>query len=328
MAVAEVWKDPITYLDLADDQVVTEINWDDLISNVLYVARKVSPNLQNKSGGAVGVGDVVIADSANDSAFVGNTVAGLQTPVMVVLDTIGSNLFGRVAQIGVVVINYTGSAPARGDFLELSNVSLKAKGVGAYKTPGSFARCMAAGSGGSVVALLLSGIGGPLVLQGTGTVLFLPHANSSASNASPTTNTVYVYRQVIPVGMWVNTIAFGVETAEASKFASIAIWDLTGTVKIIDSGALSIASTGIKSTTLGTPVYLPPGIYLVAFVSDRTSGAFTGVAIPSGSSIWNSGAVAGMNTAANAGVAGAQPASLGVLTGTNFGLAPVCRLAG
>lgn len=334
--VSRTWKDPVTNLDLAAAQKVSEQNWDDAMSDIAYVGNALEPvTLLNKSGGALSLGAVVIIDPGNAGSFTTSTRQGDPRVFGVVMDaSIASNGAGRVAALGpVATVNVQGNV-AVGDFLECSTTVGRARSNGAAKSPGTFAIATSAyggGSAGTVSALLLPGCGAGAILSGSSIMLLLPHSFSADANSAPvgSTNQVRVVRVTLAVGFWVNSIAFDVRTAEAGKFMGVGLYSLDGSTKLIDSGALSVASTGVKSTTLASTFYLPPGQYWLAVTSD-TAGPLnvSTCANPSGSALDNTGTLPYYATAANGGSAGVLPATLGALTGINQGQQPLVRLAG
>jgi len=334
--VTRSWKDPLTNLDLAAAQKVSEQNWDDAMSDIAYVGNALEPTtFLNKSGGALSLGAVVIVDSGNAGSFTTTTRQGDPRVLGVIVDaTIASNGAGRVAAYGpVATLNVQGNV-AIGDFLECSTTVGRARSNGAGRSPGTFAIATSAYSGGSagtVSAMLLSAASGAAILAGSNAMLLLPHSFSADSSSAPigSPNQVRCVRVTLAVGLWVNAIAFEVRTLEAAKFMGVGLYSLDGNTKWIDSGALSVATTGVKSTTLGATFYLPPGQYWLAYTSD-TAGTLqvSSVANPSGAALVNAGSLPYYATAANGGSAGVLPATLGALTGTNQGTQTLVRLAG
>lgn len=333
--VSRIWLDPVANLDLAAAQKVSEANWDSTQSNAAYLGNAIEPTtLTNKSGGSLSAGAVVVIDTANATSFTTTTIQGNPRVLGVQVDaTIANNGTGRVAAIGpVATVNVQGNV-AIGDFLECSTTAGRARSNGNSKSPGTFAiatSVYSGGAAGTVSAMLLPCGSGQAILTGAVATLYLPHTHSAdaTSVAVGAVNQIRVIRVVIPVGMWVNSIAVDVRTLEAGKLIGVGIYSLDGNTKLIDSGALSMASTGVKSTTLGTTFYLPPGEYLLAITSDETGvGKVTTCANQSGGG-YIALSTSYYCTAANSGAAGVLPATLGALSGLNSADMPLIRLAG
>jgi hypothetical protein len=108
--------------------------------------------VKNTSGATAVKGDVGYINEAGE--YKTTTTAGdIQLWCMVVTGG-ANNTDITIARVGRRTINYTGSAPAQGDYLTTSTVAGKALAQD-YVSPAVFAVCLVAGSGGTVQALLL-----------------------------------------------------------------------------------------------------------------------------------------------------------------------------
>ncbi len=128
-------------------------------------------------------------------------------------------------------------------------------------------------------------------------------------------NDVAVYQFVLPFRSVVRNITFNVNTLEAGKFAGIGLYDKDGN-RLVHSGAVSVAGTGNKSTAV-TAVTLEPGVYFHAWTADGTTVALFAVAAVSNGTAGAMSAIvvpAKIGIAANPGVAGVLPATLGIIT--------------
>ena len=85
------------------------------------------------------------------------------------------------------------------------------------------------------------------------------------------TDEVVAYQFVLPFRAVVGRITFRVSTTEDSTFAGFGIYDKDGN-RLVHTGAVSVASGGVKSTTV-TAVTLEPGIYIHAWTADGTTFA-------------------------------------------------------
>ena len=103
--------------------------------------------LQNKSGGSVAQGDVVVIDTANAKAFTTTTTSGYQsTRVGVVLDVngIASNSYGFVAFGGwVPKINLSASCNV-GDMVKTHSVAKQGVAFASPVVAGTFAEALEA----------------------------------------------------------------------------------------------------------------------------------------------------------------------------------------
>lgn len=299
--------------------------WNGVMQNILYLAGLVEPStLSNKSGGSLTSGDVVVVDTANDTAVTTTATASHTGPVGVALEAIGVNAAGRCAFVGIRSVRVTGTV-GRGDYLETSTTPGSAKSVGSVKTAHSFARALSADSGGYCTALLLaSASGGTPRLESPG-YFILPANTSAASDAdSGGANHVRCIRIHLPSSIKVASIHFNIPTGEAGKFASVGIYSEDGTTRLITSGAVSIASTGVKSVALGTPVTLAAGMYWLAWTMDSTTGRFSCLSLGV-SGVFN-GTTVQYGESPNAGSGGAVPTSLGTVAASGIGASPMVKL--
>ena len=116
----------------------------------------------------------------------------------------------------------------------------------------------------------------------------------------------------------------------SGRFLGIGIYDYLGTTLLMQTGAVStfaFSTTVPKSVTLGSPVTLGVGDYIMAWTGDflATQPGFGCEATnTSRNNLINDG-VAQMGTAANAGTAGVLPATLGTLTVGDISI-PILKL--
>lgn len=156
-----------------------------------------------------------------------------------------------------------------------------------------------AGQGGFCPTILASG------MLGTGGVTI------SASN-----NQVCFCKFFLPFQATISKIVIDVTTAQASSHAGIGIYDITGNIKLVDSGAISTAASNTVTTTI-TTVTLPPGSYILAWTTDNNTVQCTGSAmgnLPRLIGGTGGAAFTGFGTAANASAGGVLPATLGALS--------------
>ena len=135
---------------------------------------------------------------------------------------------------------------------------------------------------------------------------------SSAFNSGA--NVVVTDQFVLPFRATVRKIVFEVTTLSVGAFASVGLYSADGNTLLVHTGAVSTTTTGNKSTTLGTPVTLEPGIYVLARTySDGTivCRGFTTSGTTRGFLNQNANRV---GDAANASSSGVLPATLGAIT--------------
>jgi hypothetical protein len=115
----------------------------------LAVGRTQCAPMQNKSGGAVAFGDVVVFDAATSIAFTTTTTGGYYAgPVGVVLDYngIANNAFGMIAFSGYVPRVNLSSAASLGDLFKCHTVAKQAVRHTAPMVQGDFGAVLETGS--------------------------------------------------------------------------------------------------------------------------------------------------------------------------------------
>lgn len=145
------------------------------------------------------------------------------------------------------------------------------------------------------------------------------------SAGSATANQVICFQLTLKAAYTVRKISFFSNSAASAK-ASCAIYDSTGTNKLVDAGTNAFDNSNVSSmqtVTLGSPVVLSPGMYWFACSStSATPNSAVGSSLTAGAAGYNSffnvnSTRAG--TAANAMSGGAMPSSLGTITAFSSG---------
>lgn len=134
-----------------------------------------------------------------------------------------------------------------------------------------------------------------------------------------TVNLVRFYQFTNPFTVTVRRMIFRLTVnGAAGTFCSIGVYDLDGN-RLFHTGAVAAdGALAVKDIVLGTPFVLQPGAYIVAWTTDGTAAAATGLnAISNVNEILNAGTDSRTGTAANAGSGGVVPATLGALTDVN-----------
>lgn len=135
-------------------------------------------------------------------------------------------------------------------------------------------------------------------------------------------NQVRVYEFVLPFNTLVRKLAFNVTTLFAGGNCGVGIYSAAGNL-LVNSGAVSTASTGNKTATLATPVLLTPGTYFLAWTGDNTTFTLLGFTVGSLEGLMRANNANRNGIAANASSGGVLPATLGAITGGGFNPAAV-----
>ncbi len=101
--------------------------------------------LVNKSGGAIAIGDVVVIDTADDTAFTTTTTGRAEISVGIAQAAIPSNTSGSVLVAGYATLVNVPSSMTRGYFLETYTVVKQATG-NATRRSGSFGQFLTGGT--------------------------------------------------------------------------------------------------------------------------------------------------------------------------------------
>lgn len=118
--------------------------------------------------------------------------------------------------------------------------------------------------------------------------------------------------------MRITKLAIEVTTLSAGNFAGVAVYSADGGTLLLESGAIDTTTTGAKTATLGTPVVLLPGNYILAWTATSTVPRFRTMsddAVSAFANMINSVTVRNA-TAANASASAVFPATTGTLTAT------------
>lgn len=104
---------------------------------------------------------------------------------------------------------------------------------------------------------------------------FVPDATNDyrIANVKSSNTTMSVGLIKVPFQIIVNKISYQVTTKTTDGTYKIGLYSENGATKYIDVTTASITSTGVKTTTLGSPVTVPAGNYYIAIVSIGTASA-------------------------------------------------------
>ncbi|WP_066339242.1 hypothetical protein [Azohydromonas lata] len=174
---------------------------------------------------------------------------------------------------------------------------------------------------------------------GVGRYVTSAHRTTVTASASPTSLTVYYQAFLLRAGGIVTGFACNVTTAAASGGqALIGLYNLTptGSIGSLISGAstsaFAVDTTGFKVLSAGTAQFLPPGMYIAAFLYSGSSLVTAGH--NSAASALIGGSPFGLNGNANAPIeyrtetvgSLALPSSAGTTTASNIGSAAAVML--
>lgn len=107
--------------------------------------RQVVVPMVNKSGGAVVAGDVVVIDTANDTAFTTTTSARAEVTLGVAQEAIANNATGRVLIAGYAGLVNVPASVTRGHYVETHTVAKQATGNSTRRS-GSFGQFLTGGT--------------------------------------------------------------------------------------------------------------------------------------------------------------------------------------
>ena len=153
------------------------------------------------------------------------------------------------------------------------------------------------------------------------------HFGGINSSGTETANVVSCCRLVLESAYTISSVAMQVRSGLIAASCTCAIYDSTGTVKLLDAGtnAFSLNTGNAQSATI-TPVVIGPGVFWFAWGATNT-GAFSmgGYDISSNWSVntWLNNVKTFIATAANGLSSGTMPSSLGTITAnSNIGFIP------
>lgn len=126
--------------------------------------RRVVEYLTNKSGGAVAIGDVVIVDTGNDSAFTTTTTGAYTGTIGVAQEAIANNAAGRVCTAGQVDLVNVNASVTRGNFAKTYTAVKQATDAGSSRVEGVFGQFL---TGGTTPKAHLFGIADAIASGGT-----------------------------------------------------------------------------------------------------------------------------------------------------------------
>lgn len=158
--------------------------------------------------------------------------------------------------------------------------------------------------------------------------LMLPNhmgGTTAAAAAVAANNRVMVVRVQLPHTITVSSIVLEVTTAVGASQVGAGLYDPNGN-RMIHTGAVDSASTGVKSTNIDD-VAIMPGTYWWAWTASDTGVLVRCIAADAGFTGVLNGGTAQFGRAANASVAGVLPATLGAIT-TDNGIVLLGKLQG
>ena len=141
----------------------------------------------------------------------------------------------------------------------------------------------------------------------------------SDSSVSVEANQVTVFQFELPVAHTIRTISGVTGSGIGGATVNFGIYNSAGE-KLIDSGALSVASSTTFGATLASPVTLPPGIYYFAQSASVYTVVVDGFVLESSPLLKAQALATGtyVATAANSTSGGVMPATLGTLSFSTY----------
>jgi hypothetical protein len=154
---------------------------------------------------------------------------------------------------------------------------------------------------------------------------FMPNPNFAGNSGTLSVlgaflgvNEVQVWQFLLPYTITVNKLTFETVAPDIGNNIGVAIYNAAGTTKLIDTGAISATTGGIKSVTIAG-VILTPGVYWLAWTHDSNAVTVRGIGNAAGFNPFFNDVNVKVGTAANSGAAGVCPTTLGVVTAQNIG---------
>lgn len=158
-----------------------------------------------------------------------------------------------------------------------------------------------------------------------GTGFFVPYTifypQSTVSAALVTSgNQIVAIMFVLPFAITVRKVSVAVNIAAAASTIALGIYSADGNTKLVDSGPISSATTGIKTVTLATSVTLQPGTYFFVQTASSTTVTTDNLGAQNNrTSMLNQNANRA-GSAANTAPGSVLPATLGAITPSGFGV--------
>ena len=279
-----------------------------LYTVVVMFGGKVQQVYVDQSLGNVGTSNsssiqLLTNGSPNFNQFVQNLVQG--SGMTIVTDNLGNTVFTSTGGAGIS-LKTNGTPNASQSLLNMVN--------------GSNISIVSDGSGNTTINSTLA----------TNSSSWFLSIQDVIAGASPTTSIPYTDGIAIGAGcmavqvnldtpVTVRKISNYVFSGSPGQFCYMAVYSADGSTKIIDPGANTFdigTSSTVRTVTLGTPVVLSPGCYLVAW--NASSATPEGLGIVSNAMTYPWWQLLGANSArlvrgTNAVSAGSMPASLGTI---------------
>ncbi len=194
------------------------------IDSTALTFAEITPNrlildLTNKSGGAIAAGDVVVIDTANDTAFTTTTTGQAERSVGIAQEAIASNAVGKVLVAGYAALVNVPASVTRGHYVETHTVAKQAVG-NATRRSGSFGQFLTGGT--------------------TPTAILWGQTDQTASGGSLTDHTHAVTGSGATGGggtLTPATFDFPAATSPAQTAEGRAVWDSDDDLLTIGDGA-------------------------------------------------------------------------------------------
>jgi hypothetical protein len=166
--------------------------------------------------------------------------------------------------------------------------------------------------------------------SGTSAFRLLPYDQLPPSDvgALVAANEVWVVKFFLPMSLTVASVHFSINTTSAGSSTAIGVYSADGNTLHVSSGAVSGASGGVKSVTLGSPVTLAAGFYWLAWTATDATVRFSAIQT---NLTWYGIMIAGTlqeGKAANASASGVLPATLGAISTSGQTPVPIAKLQG
>ena len=232
--------------------------------------RQVVLPLTNKSGGSVVAGDVVVIDTANDTAFTTTTSARSEVSVSIAQEAIANNATGRVLVEGYAALVNVPTSVTRGHYVETHTVAKQATGNSSRRS-GSFGQFLTGGA--TPTAWLWGKTDQTAAAGGVAPWSLVPEGGAWAAN----TRSVGAANRAVyaPCSLQAAATITGVRLLVGTQSGNICVglYDSSGS-RVATSGSVACPASGLASVSFTGNYSASAGRFYLALAADNTTATF------------------------------------------------------